>query len=180
MSIKKIEESRNLAEEAKSKANEMKEKELRKNNVIIYNIKENSNCSSWSEQAEKDEEEIIKLCEHVVQDKIERKEIKRFFRLGKRDFQDKDSIPCRPLLVEFVNGMTKNLIMNNTKRLKTPPEDLVGVIINHDMTMSERQQCKKLALEAKEKQDQSSGELIYRVRGLPGQMRIVSWKKGNH
>jgi len=38
----------------------------------------------------------------------------------------------------------------------------------------EREQCKRLVSEAKSMtEDDTSGEYIYRVRGIPGKMRIV-------
>jgi len=48
------------------------------------------------------------------------------------------------------------------------------LIVSYDMTVSERSECKKLVAEAKiQESNDHSGEWIYRVRGIPGQMRIV-------
>jgi len=46
------------------------------------------------------------------------------------------------------------------------------------MTVKEREQCKSLVEEAKKKQSEETGNFIYRVRGLPGQMKIVKFRKG--
>ena len=41
----------------------------------------------------------------------------------------------------------------------------------------ERQQCKTLVEQAKRKEETEPGNFIYRVRGLPGAMRIVKIQK---
>jgi len=51
------------------------------------------------------------------------------------------------------------------------------VVVAHDMTHKERQECKELVEQAKEKNDQESGNWVYKVRGSPGQMRIVRYRK---
>jgi len=52
------------------------------------------------------------------------------------------------------------------------------ITMSHDMTKNEIDGCKKLVDEAKQKEIQDvSGELIYRVRGPPVQMRIISIQK---
>ena len=57
--------------------------------------------------------------------------------------------------------------------------NLKGIVINHDMTQNEREDYKKLAVEAKSQADQdTSGEYMYRVRGRPGQMRVERIKLG--
>ena len=40
--------------------------------------------------------------------------------------------------------------------------------IAHDMTQRERDQCRTLVEEAKQKEAQETGNYIYRVRGQPG------------
>ncbi len=46
--------------------------------------------------------------------------------------------------------------------------------IVHDMTKNEREEYKKLVEEAKQKQTQeTSGEWIYRIRGIPGKMKVM-------
>ena len=55
------------------------------------------------------------------------------------------------------------------------------VNVSHDMTKSEREECKRLVNDAKatSEQDGSSGEFLYRVQGNPGQMRVVKIKVRN-
>ena len=101
--------------------------------------------------------------------------------MGRRNFLTADkpeSIPLRPVLIEFCNGTTKNAVMQSLSRLKRAEDKFRKIIISHDMTKLERHECKQLVLQAKEMelQDQS-GEYIYRVRGLPGKMKVVKWRR---
>lgn len=75
--------------------------------------------------------------------------------------------------------LQKNLLMQNTYKLKEASDNLKTMIVTHDLTLAEREQCKKVVSEAKEKQESDmSGEWVYRVRGPLGNMRVVSWRKG--
>ena len=68
--------------------------------------------------------------------------------------------------------------MENATRLSRAVDRYTGVTISHDMTVKEREQCRKLVNEAKQKQEEDlSGEYIYKVRGSPGQMKIVRYRK---
>jgi len=55
--------------------------------------------------------------------------------------------------------------------------DLKNLAISHDFTRDQRELCKKLVDEAKERQKQESGEFIYRVRGEPTSLRVVRIKR---
>ena len=95
-------------------------------------------------------------------------------RLGRKG----DNGKPRPLLVQLGSRLAKNLIMDSLFRLKSIDAKFKGITVSHDMTKNERDECRKLVDEAKQKENQDeSGEWIYRVRGLPGQMRIISIKK---
>lgn len=83
-------------------------------------------------------------------------------------------------MIEFNEGTTKNYIMNHLKRLNSN-EQFKGIVINHDMTPQERSECKQLVAEARDREDSDeSGEYHYRVRGLPGNLKIVRLKKRLH
>ena len=70
--------------------------------------------------------------------------------------------------------------MESLYRLKHAEQKFKGVVIAHDMTRTERDECKRLVAEAKDKEDDdTSGEFMYRVRGPPGNLRIVKIKKRN-
>ena len=167
---KLVSETRNLAEETNDKLK-------RRNNVIIYRAAE-SVSSTYDGRLQDDKAFVAKLLRVVTGETTVEGEIGKLFRLGKKDQGSQTGGKVRPLLVEFMNGMTKNLVMQNLKRLRESEECFRNVVIAHDMTQAEREECRKKVEEAKslEAQDQS-GEWIYRVRGSPSDLRIVKWKK---
>jgi putative lipoic acid-binding regulatory protein len=102
----------------------------------------------------------------------EKGKIVKVVRFGK--FDEKK---LRPLLVEFSNAHVKNVVMENVTKLGSAKGEFEGVTISYDMTIKEREQCRELVEEAKKKQDEEQENYIYRVRGLPGQMKIVRYRK---
>jgi len=68
--------------------------------------------------------------------------------------------------------------MESAFRLRNAEDKYKGVIIAHDMTKQQREECKKLVKEAKDSESQEpSGEYIFRVRGAPEEMKIVKIRK---
>jgi len=56
--------------------------------------------------------------------------------------------------------------MQSTYKLCDAITDFKDVVISHDMTKQEREHCKQLVAEAKNREaNDDSGEFIYRVRG---------------
>ena len=99
----------------------------------------------------------------------------RVFRLGRRPDLTRPEATPRPLMVQFASYSIKNLIMESLYKLKDVDQRFRGINIAHDMTPNERSECKRLVAEAKRQQEQdTSGECLYRVRGMPGKMRIVT------
>lgn len=161
------------AEEMKGTIAEEAEKLRRKNNIIIYNIPE-SLLSNIHERNSEEKEYCKDLMRDVLKVGWEEGDVKKILRLGKKT----DSERPRPVLVEFSNGHTKNLVMENAPKLGKAEGKFEGVTISHDMTVNEREYCKKLVAEAKQKQaEDGSGEYVYKVRGPPGQMKIMKFKK---
>ena len=91
------------------------------------------------------------------------------FRPGRN--QDPDT--PRHVIIQFASYTSKNLTMESLYRLKNTEKKFKGVVIAHDVTRTERDECKRLVAEAK---DNTSGEFMYRVRGPPGNLRIVKIK----
>ena len=105
---------------------------------------------------------------------VDDEDIKKMLRLGRKG----DTGKPRPLLVQLGCRLAKSLIMDSLFRLKNIDAKFKGITVSHDMTKNERDECKKLVDETKQKENRDiSGEWIYRVRGLPGQIRIISIKK---
>jgi len=152
---------------------EDKMKERKKNNVIIHRMAE-SQMSEEKEKNTEDRKSVIQLINEVLEVPCEDKDIRRVFRLGKLTGGEKQ----RPILIEFRDGTMKNKVLENLSKLRNADEQLRQISVTHDMTESEREQCRELVKECKEKQKkEESGEWKYQVRGLPGDMRIVRLRK---
>ena len=63
-------------------------------------------------------------------------------------WENTQAVP-RPMLVQFHNRNAKNLMMENLLKLKHLENKYKSVIISHNMTKTERQECKSLVEEAK-------------------------------
>jgi len=157
--------------DTKERIMENEDKLKRINNVILYNVAESDNDLAAERNAD-DMSFCGELMEKVLKVGYEVGDIVKVIRLGKHDDKLK-----RPLLVEFANGHVKKVAMNNVTNLRSAKDKFQGVTISHDMTVKEREQCKLLVEEAKKMQNEETGNYIYRVRGPPGQMKVVKFRK---
>ena len=154
-------------------AEEERDKESRANNVILYRVDE---CESREERSKHDKQFCIQLFNDNLEVDVKESDFKSVFRIGK--FQPGASSSVRPILVQFNDKTIKNQIMQSLSKLKNCEEKFKKVSITHDMTKAERAECKSLVETAKQNQTaEQSGEYIYRVRGHPGQMKIIKIKK---
>jgi len=97
------------------------------------------------------------------------------FRLGKRP-EPGVSTAVRPLMVQLATS--KNIIMESVYKLKNSEDRFKSIVIAHDMTRLQREQCKEMVEEAKNMAAQDpSGEYVYRLRGPPGEMKILKFRK---
>ena len=155
--------------------NEQKSKEARVNNIIVYNMPETvaatgTDRNDWMAD---ERAECLKLFNDSMNVTVGADDIKRMLRLGKSE-----PGKSRPVLVECREKTTKNLIMELAPKLRYAASPFNRVVICHDMTVTERTECKRLVQEAKTQEAaEPSGEWIYRVRGPPGSMRIVKFRK---
>ena len=80
---------------------------------------------------------------------------------------------ARPVLIQFRDRVLKNMIMESGMgKLKEADEKYKKIIFTHDMNAEDREDCKRLVAETKDKeQDEISGEFIYRVKGAPGSFK---------
>ena len=157
-------------EESKNRALEMKYREDKRNNIVLFKVPE---CppGNFDQIIKHDTDFCMKLCCDILEVDMAREDIKSIYRVGKRG-----STP-RPLLVHLSGPLLKNRVMQSTYKLRDAV-DFKDVVVSHDMTKQEREQCKQLVAEAKIREaNDDSGEFIYRVRGPPGEMRIQKIKK---
>ena len=160
-----------LDERDKDKKKEAQEEELRKNNLVVYGIKEIKE-NDKDKRNKHDREEIIKISKFLGLEEFSEYNILRIFRMGTYV-----EGTARPVLVELDSAITKYKIMRNTFKLKDVKE-FEGWSLQHDMTKDQRENVKKLIKEAEEKEkNDASGEYIYRVRGPPHNKYIKKIKK---
>jgi len=68
--------------------------------------------------------------------------------------------------------------MKSISKLKGAEEKYSRIILIHDMNTEDREEYKRLVTEAKDKQnDQISGEYIFRVKGTPGNFRLLKIRR---
>jgi len=158
-------------------ANEDKEIDKRKNNMIIYKVPEVT-ASSSDERNEADLVYVTQLLENVFQVKPETNGIEKLFRLGR--WVDSSDVP-RPLLVGFKDPAVKDKIWSNLKNLKEADARFKGISLAHDLTPRQREEVKKLIDAAKQDHVGSSSDGLenywFRVAGLGSRMRVIKTRK---
>jgi hypothetical protein len=168
----KVQETKLKMRESEEKIKEIEDKQRRKENVIIYNVEE-SKLEDVKERSKEDKNFCLEMMKEVLKVGSEEGDIVKVTRLGKRE----DGIR-RPLLVNFKSEREKNLVMENAGKLWKAKDRFKGVTMSYDMTQKERTECRELVSEAKALQEgDHSGDWLYKVRGIPGAMRVVKMKK---
>lgn len=158
--------------ETKEHADEEKEKEMRKNNIIIHRAAESTETTTEG-RYKADRDFCFKLVSEILGVQSEINDFKRVIRLGK-----KEQSGNRPILIEFRTGGIKNRVMESLSNLRDAAQEYKNLSFVHDMTKKERAECKELILDAKHKESaDESGEFKFRVRGNPGNFRIVKIKR---
>lgn len=153
-----------IAKAVKDILKDNEDAENRKNNIIIYRLKESEQATK-AQQEKDDEEEVLKLLNTLNKD-TKQENIVKCTRLGKKE---DDGTAARPLLVETDSLAFKISLMKNLKSLKDS-EWNVGV--THDYTKLQRMDHKKLVEKSKDMNDKEQGEYKYHVLGAPGKEYI--------
>lgn len=160
-----------VLQDSRDAALEQQDKEARRNNVILYRVPE-SDALLAADRLLEDK----RFCEQLLfglNAGVAEEDIRKVLRLGKREASEGGP---RPILVHLGSHIAKNLVMESLYKMKSLPDKFKNVIIAHDMTKKEREQCKVLVENAKFKTENAMGEWIFRVRGPPGRMKIVQFR----
>ena len=165
-------EGKEIAKSFREEKAEQEDIESRRCNVILYRIPESDEV--LAEDRNKHDKSVCEQFFHAFNVGFDRDDIRRVQRLGKRN----DNYP-RPILVQLGSRHIKNMIMESLYKIKSMDARLRNVIVAHNLTKKQREECKALVEEAKAKTEQESGDFIYRVRGPPGLMRMVKVRKTN-
>jgi uncharacterized protein YlaN (UPF0358 family) len=156
-------------EETKRNALEEKDRESRGNNIVIYRVPEGNTKEDTNKN---DKVFCMELCSEALGIETEVIDFKSIFRLGRFE-----TGKVRPLLIQIRERTLKNQIMESLHKLRGADDKFKNISITHDLTQKERVECKALIEEAKKKQTEEAGEYIWRVRGLPGQLKLTKLKK---
>ena len=107
----------------------------------------------------------VKTPERINRQKIE-KEIFEMFRIGKKV---EESSKPRPLLIKFESLETKNMVLDNSSRLKDS-ESFNKVILSLDLSKEDREDCKKLLADKLKEVNKKGGskKWVLRIRGQRG------------
>jgi len=170
---KKIDESKQRLDELLLANKEQEDIELRRCNIILYRVEESKQVLA----ADRNKEDAI-YCEEFMSalgnsgSGVNHEDIKKVFRLGKRN---EESESPRPLLVQLVSWRAKNLVMASLYKIKSLNAKFRDITVGHDLTKKQRGECKALVEEARRRS--ASGDFVYKVRGLPGQWKLVQHRR---
>ena len=139
-------------------------------NIIIFKLQESTEIK-YDEFRKIELENILHIFQTVTKEGIVKDDISNFFRLGKKDGS------IRPLLIKFKTKTIRNMIMDNLSNFGNLDGIFKNILIGYDLTSNQREECKKLSIAGKEKENSENGEFIYRVRGKPGNFRLVKLRK---
>ena len=145
------------------------DRENRACNIILYNVQE-PKTSSQEERWREDREFCLTLFNKILGVPTKEEDIKKFVRLGKMN-----SAPGE----KYKTCFNSNMIMESLGKLKQADEIFKKVPFTHDMAAEDREEYKRLVTEEKDKENDDSGEFMNRVKGAPGNFRVLKIHKRN-
>ena len=162
---------------SKKQAEEEKDLEFRKHNVIIFRIPEKK-TENVKERKESDLTFVKDLADCVFDMKLADDDVTKMYRLGQWD-----ESKSRPLLVSLRNLEQKDQIMSNLSKLKQSIEKFRGISISHDLHPKEREKRKKLIEAAKLAHVGSGCDVVenykFHVVGRGTNQKVIKIKRQN-
>ena len=138
------------------RSTEIKERETRRNNVIIFGQKESGETLKENRHI-KDIEELVRTCNDTLNVVLKTDDCVNSIRLGKII----NGKP-RPLKVTFKEAGTKQNIFTNLQKLRQAQKDEDEKLsIIHNLTPQQREEIKQLEKEAEDKTKESGGGNTY-------------------
>jgi len=168
---KKIEDSKQNLSEILSANAEQEDIEAHRNNIILYRTAES--CQARAEERLKEDVAFCEKFLHASQVGVDPEDIIKVPRLGKRNT---DSGSRRPILIQLGRHV-KKLITESLYKIKYLEAKFQGVIVSHDMTKKQREECKALGADAKGKSE--LGDWVYTLRSPPRHWKIIQIRKRN-
>lgn len=133
---------------------ELEERQLRRDNVMIFGIPETA-VRSLSERKRNDDEQVKSVLQEIGLSEIEPSEIRRVGKLSTNR--------PRPLKIKFNNQTSKYKVLQKAKGLKDSHQ-FKQVMIRNDLTRAQLQEQNALWDELKRLRDQGNDVVIYRGR----------------
>ena len=167
--------------EAKNEmATEMKDREERGSNVVVYGIEESKEQEAEDRKA--DDGRRVRRMAEVIGVEV-RGEIEVKFRAGRRREEEGEESRPRPMVVRVADDETRQMLLRNARKLARE-EEWRKVFVSPDLTWQQREEArqeeKKLREEAERKTEEAKnggrGGGRYVVVGQRGRRRIV-WRE---
>ena len=151
-----------IAEKVKESMEELKEKEDRKNNLILYNIKE---CPrDGDEESQHDKKVVEQVFHEIGADLVGRKFQESVIETKRLGVKNKGR--NRPIKVVLKDSLEKGKVLKKAKNLKNS-KDLNKVGISTDKTLKEREMDKKLLAELRDRKGRGEDVLIVKGKIVP-------------
>ena len=142
------------------------ERQRRQSNITVYNLTEDVGKSN-------EKELVSKLLKEVTGKNIKRN-------LGNvQNWQKSWRIfKTRPLLIKFGSLETKNMVLDNSSRLKDR-ESFNKVILSLDLSKEDREDCTKLFADKLKEVNEKGGskKLVVRIRGQKGAFHDIAHRR---
>lgn len=159
-------------------AKEMREREGRSENIVLYGVTE----SKKENKEERDEEDLGKVKEMAKEIGVEIKgEVGLKFRAGKK--KEEENAAPRPLIVRIADEETREKILEQARFL-AKRDGWDKVYVAPDMTWKQREEAKKEETEMKEEAERKTEEAKkegkkgkFAVIGRRGKKRMVWWEE---
>lgn len=151
---------------------EINEREMRKSNIVLYNLPEPEGETAEERKTE-DAEEVRNIFK-VINNKVNAEtEVKFMYRIGEKE--KNDEAKPRPLLIGFKKPASAENILTNCKNLKNSDFDSISVV--PDLTQRQRKEEQQMREEVKKKNDERTEEdsenWEWKMLGPRGQRKIV-------
>ena len=154
---------------------EINEREIRKSNIVLYNIREPEGETAETRKAE-DTDEVRNIFK-VINNKVNTEtEVKFMYRIGEKEKNsDNSDARPRPLLIGFKKSSSAENILSNCKNLKNSDFDSISVV--PDLTQRQRKGEQLMREEVQKRNEdrteEESENWEYRMLGPRGQRKIV-------
>ena len=148
-------------------------------NIVVYNVPEGTSTLK-ADNAIHDTTLMKELLGHTTGGKYQPEDlpVKRLGSEQTKETETEETKKNRPLLVTFPEEDKKAIVMKNLYKLKNKDEPFSGMIIKHDMSREDRENERLLQKEARERtQQEQTTNVVYLVRGRPGERQIIKVKK---